>query len=504
MDSIIKPIIEDIVIADAAENAVQSAEMAVFAETSAKVFENEMVNGAINAVRDSEVVNGAINAVRDSEVVNGALNAVKEIGLVNRAINAVTDNETVTNVVDNGSWFINNEKIWYFLGGVALGAFFGFRVGVVSGRARDLVEGTAWMKGAAVNSYDGIKAITVGRIEVPKLVNDNDVLVEVKAASLDPIDIKVSQGYGRGLRDLVNRYNPNTSRGTFPVILGRDGTGVVSEVGAGVHNLAVGDKVWFIVPPCYQGSLSSFLLLSSEYIRPLPKSLTFESGATLPYTGLVAWDLLVTSGGLGPNENSKGKRVFIWGGVRALERLSVQLCKVWGCEVTCVAPVYTHDYLRSLGASLLLDDNLQEIKKLINEGFRYDVVVNTAGLLAEDLCLSLSSTDGRVVTTLTAMPGLIEYGLWTSIFARMLNCVLGIFKSNLVGEDRKWVETRFTGEVLDYLGKLVDQGEVDAVGERIYSIDQVELAFKCLAGGGHRGKLVIRMDSADSSLVPWK
>ena len=53
-------------------------------------------------------------------------------------------------------------------------------------------------------------------------------MIQVKAASLDPVDLKVSQGFGRGLRDLVNKYNPNVSRDNFPVILGRDGTGCPS------------------------------------------------------------------------------------------------------------------------------------------------------------------------------------------------------------------------------------------------------------------------------------
>ena len=63
---------------------------------------------------------------------------------------------------------------------------------------------------------------------MPSIVRDTEVLIQVKAASLDPVDLKVSQGFGRGLRDLVNKYNPNVSRDNFPVILGRDGTGCQS------------------------------------------------------------------------------------------------------------------------------------------------------------------------------------------------------------------------------------------------------------------------------------
>ena len=102
------------------------------------------------------------------------------------------------------------------------------------------------------------------------------------------------------MRDLVNRYNPNVSTNNFPVILGRDGTGkffkitdygkrkrehlylvtlhlgVVSQVGSDVHNLKVGDRVWFVVPYCVQGSLANFLVLDRDFVRPLPASVTFE------------------------------------------------------------------------------------------------------------------------------------------------------------------------------------------------------------------------------------
>ena len=104
-------------------------------------------------------------------------------------------------------------------------------------------------------------------MEVPNIVRDTEVLIKVKAASLDPVDLKVSQGFGRGLRDLVNRYNPNVSTNNFPVILGRDGSGVIAGVGAEVTDLKEGDKVWFVVPACLQGSLSTFLVLDQTHVR---------------------------------------------------------------------------------------------------------------------------------------------------------------------------------------------------------------------------------------------
>jgi len=392
------------------------------------------------------------------------------------------------------SWIWGDQKVWWLVGGVAVGFYFGFRVGVVSGRAKRYVASKKFMRAAALDSYEGVKAVAVQSVEVPHIINDSEVLIEVRAASLDPVDLKVSQGFGRGLRDLVNRYNPNVNSTNFPVILGRDGTGVISDIGKEVNNLKVGDKVWFVVPYCVQGSLSNYLVLDKEYVRPLPPGLSFEAGATLPYCGMVVWDMLVSMGGLGPAPETKGKSVFIWGGVRALERLAVQLCTHWGCEVTCVAPLYTHEYLHSLGAKMVINDDLAELAKILSTGKRFDVVVNTAGLLAEDLCLSLARGDGRVVSALIQPPGLKEYGLITGILSGLFNGLWNILCCNLIGGDRDWRTTRLDGAVLDYLGDLVTKGHIDPVGERIFSLDQAELAFRSLAAGGHKGKLVIRME----------
>ena len=84
--------------------------------------------------------------------------------------------------------------------------------------------------------------------------------------------------------------------------------GVVSQAGNEVSHLRVGDAVWFVVPHCVQGSLSSYIVLDQDHVRPLPPGLSFEAGATLPYVGMVCWDLLVNMASLGPFPSSRGTK----------------------------------------------------------------------------------------------------------------------------------------------------------------------------------------------------
>lgn len=414
------------------------------------------------------------------------------------AASLITESLSSSRVVQQSAWLWTDQTtLWLIsagLGGAAVGFFFGFRIGIVSGRAKKYISSKQFMRAAALNSYDGVSAVSLQNVEVPSIVKESEVQIEVRAASLDPVDLKVANGFGRGLRDLVNRYNPNVSTNNFPVTLGRDGTGVVSQVGSEVHNLKVGDRVWFVVPYCVQGSLANFLVLDRDFVRLLPASVSFEGGATLPYSGMVAWDMLVTCGGLGPRTQSRDKTVFIWGGVRALERLSVQLCAIWGARVTCVAPRYTHEFLLALGAHEVIEDEMTEVDKILRSGKRFDVVMNTGSVLSEALCLALASpSHGRVVSSLVQPPGFKEYGLLSGIVSGVFISIWNILRYNLIGVEQDWKTTRLDGDVLDYLGKLVTEGKLDPIGERIYPLDQVELAFKSLAAGGHKGKLVVRM-----------
>lgn len=476
------------------EAAIKSTEQIkeaaeVIMSTSSSAADVIMSSPMVMAAVSSPVVASAMEASSSAAASILSSDAVANSTDAALAVAAISADAALA-VAASPCW--RDQRWWYTGAGIALGAYFGYRVGAASQRARRFVANIPKMRAAVCNSYDGIQSVVVQDVESPIIVNDTDVLIEVKAASLDPMDIKVCQGVGRGLRSLVNKYNPNVSTTDFPVILGRDGTGLVSAVGSEVTGLEVGDRVWFVVPPCVQGSMSHFIVLNQDLIKKLPETLTFESGATLPYCGMVAWDMLVTSGGLGPQ--SKGKSVFIWGGVRALERLAIQLCHEWGCQVTCVAPRYCHEYLANLGADIVLQDLISEVTKLVAQGTTYDLVVNTAGLIAEDLCLSLARDTGRVVTMMTAAPGLRECGLYTGIIASFVNTVMDIISDNVIGTSRKWRNVRLDGEVLEYLGELVEKGKLDPVGERIYSLEQAEIAFRALAAGGHRGKLVLRME----------
>lgn len=161
---------------------------------------------------------------------------------------------------------------------------------------------------------------------------------------------------------ICDRYNLNHASGNNSyVILGRDGSGVVTQVGADVFQVQPGDRVWFAIPPCFQvlllqmvvvlawskpfrkqypfptfpltvicqqGSLGNTIVLPIELLKKMPSSLTFEEAASIPYTLMYVWDILVTQGELIPHKKANTRsKMLICGGLRPTEMLALQLAK---------------------------------------------------------------------------------------------------------------------------------------------------------------------------------
>lgn len=128
-------------------------------------------------------------------------------------------------------------------------------------------------------------------------VTDSDVMIQVHAASLNPIDIAMRGGYGATLLNL--RRDPKLlmqNDSEFPLILGRDVSGVVVDCGSGVTHFTPGDEVWAAVPPWKQGSLAEFVTLTEYEVSHKPKSLSHMEAASIPYVASTALSALVNAG----------------------------------------------------------------------------------------------------------------------------------------------------------------------------------------------------------------
>ena len=147
----------------------------------------------------------------------------------------------------------------------------------------------------------------------------NQVLVEVKASSVNPIDLMKRAGYGKTIFE-------KQRNDLFPWIIGSDFSGNVVDKGSKVSNFEIGDEVWGCSSNANSGTHAQYVCIDMDEITHKPKNIDHLSAASLPYVALTTWSAIVRWAGLRPMD-LKGKKVFIQGGAGGVGCFSIQLFK---------------------------------------------------------------------------------------------------------------------------------------------------------------------------------
>jgi len=202
------------------------------------------------------------------------------------------------------------------------------------------------MRAIVVSEFGGPEVLQVVDAERPSPI-PTEVLVEVHAAGVNPVDWKTREGRGAA-----------GAAGPPPFILGWDVAGVVKEVGRGVTIYEPGDRVfgmpWF---PRAAGAYAEFVTAPSRQFARMPDGLAFEQAAALPLAGLTAWQALMDTAQLG-----NGQTVLINGATGGVGHLAVQIAKARGARVVGTARSENHDFLRELGADECVDYTQVELQ----------------------------------------------------------------------------------------------------------------------------------------------
>ncbi len=213
------------------------------------------------------------------------------------------------------------------------------------------------MKAATIQSYDADVKIT--DVPRPKLENDT-VIVEVNAASLNPIDSILRSGHMKDMLPI-----------SFPYVMGYDVSGVVVEVGHDVKNVKVGDAVFARPNQTDAGSLAEFARIKASELAVKPDSISHLQAASVPLVGLTAWQALFDKAHL-----KAGQKVLIHAGSGGVGTLAIQLAKQAGAYVATTVSPRNADLVRDLGADLVIDYHSQKFE---DEVAGYDVVFDMLG-----------------------------------------------------------------------------------------------------------------------------
>ncbi|KRN11195.1 NADP-dependent oxidoreductase [Liquorilactobacillus mali] len=310
------------------------------------------------------------------------------------------------------------------------------------------------MKAIAIREYGDIDNLKEIELKIPELAED-EVLVENYATSINPIDWKARLGYLKGMYPWK-----------FPVVLGWDTAGIITQVGAKVADFKVGDKI-FARPDIYidgkKGTYAQYVAVKEDKLALKPDEITFEAAAAVPLAGLTALQVIVDR-----LKVKKGDKVLIQGGAGGVGLFAIQIAKHLGAYVATTASKKNHEFLKSLGADEVIDYHETKIDAVLNN---YDAVFDTVNAIDDGL--AILKENGRLVT-IAGNPSEEQ-------------------KASSKEVSSWWLQPN--GKQLGKLGNLIVAGEVKVIIDSVYSLtaEGVRAAHKKSQEGHARGKIVIKV-----------
>ena len=241
------------------------------------------------------------------------------------------------------------------------------------------------MRAIVIDRFGGPEQLHPAEIKTPE-PQDGEVLIKIEYTSVNPVDWKIREG-------MLESLFPHD----FPLILGWDAAGTVTAVGDGVRLSAVGEHVYAYCrkPRVQWGTYAEYVTMPAEAVAPMPQVLSFAEAAGIPLVGLTSWQALFEAAHL-----EAGQSVLILNGAGGTGSLAIQFAKHAGASVFACASAGNHEYLRSLGADVVIDyrraDVIAEVKAHAPEGM--DVIYANMGGEPHRQSYALLKAGGTLVT----------------------------------------------------------------------------------------------------------
>ncbi|XP_054719852.1 reticulon-4-interacting protein 1, mitochondrial-like isoform X2 [Uloborus diversus] len=339
--------------------------------------------------------------------------------------------------------------------------------------------------------------------KIPILKDTMDVLVKVHAASINPLDVRMTEGYGRNAFNFVRQVNQCslTPQNEFPLILGRDFSGTIAYVGKNVKKFKCGDEVWGATSPWENGSHADYLLAHSCKISKKPESLNHLEAASFPYAALTAWAAIRCFAGLS-EKNSYGKRILITGASGGVGTFAVQLLKAWGADVSVTCRADAVELMQNLGADAILDYTSQDFKSTLSDLKGLDVIIDNIGgdypaLTIELLKKMQSSKYVTVVSPL--LKNTDEQGVLLGTASSAVQATLDTVMSLKDGRSFRWAYFMPNMCALKSIARMIDEKQIVPVIEKTFKFEEIQDAYKKVSDGHARGKVVVNFEMSSSS-----
>jgi NADPH:quinone reductase-like Zn-dependent oxidoreductase len=316
----------------------------------------------------------------------------------------------------------------------------------------------AMMKAVRIHEFGGPEALIYEDAPKPE-PKEGEVLIRVAAVGINPVDWMTQSG-------VMEQIVPHS----LPLIPGWDVAGVMEAIGPDVSAFKGGDAVFVMADIGHDGAYAEYVVVSADLVCPKPASVNFTTAAAIPLSCTTAWLALTEQADL-----RSGQTILIHGAGGSVGGFAVQLAKVKGAKVIATATGTDVDYVRSLGADVVVDYKTEKFEEAARG---VDAVLDPIGGDTQARSWQTLREGGRLVTTL---------GITSSLPA-----------ATMQGVEGKAFAARSDGAILAEIARLVDAGRVRARIDSIHLLSQARQAQAHARTGHPHGKVVLEVAKLDA------
>jgi NADPH:quinone reductase-like Zn-dependent oxidoreductase len=330
------------------------------------------------------------------------------------------------------------------------------------------------LKAYSVSKYK--RPMQAGDLAEPA-VGERDVLVEIHAAGVNMLDAKIRDGEFK----LFLPYKT-------PFLLGHDLAGVVARVGSAVTRFTVGDEVYARPRDGRIGTFAERIAVHEDDLAIKPVNLSMAEAASVPLVALTAWQALVERANLQP-----GQKVLVHAGSGGVGTYAIQLAKHLGATVATTAGTSNVDWVRELGADIVIDYRTQDFETAAHD---YDVVLDSQG--GDTLAKSLRILKPGGTAIGIAGPPDPDFARQQGLGLPLRLAMTGLSLKTRWAARRHGVRYSFlfmraSGAQLDEITKLIETNVLRPIVDRAYPFDEAPQALAHVEGGRTKGKVVVTM-----------
>src|SRR6266852_591443 len=332
------------------------------------------------------------------------------------------------------------------------------------------------MKAFIVDRYGSADRVRASEVPDPEMRED-DVLIEIHAAGVNPLDSKIRDGEFK----LLLPYR-------LPLILGNELAGVVIRVGSRVRRFKPGDEVYARPDKNRIGTFAELIAVSEDDLAIKPKSLTMEEAAAITLVGLTAWQALIEKANL-----KKGQKVLIHAGSGGVGTFAIQLAKHLGATVATTTSTANLDLVKRLGADIAIDYKKDDFENLLHD---YDVVLNSLGGETLTKSLRVLKPGGKLISISGPPDPDFAKDMGASWILRQVMRLLSYRIRKKAKRHRvsySFLFMRASGDQLHEITSLIDSGIIRPVVDRVFPFESTKEAMAYVEHGRAKGKVIVKV-----------